>query len=147
MSSGTDQAPLFFLEPTAEVKLDRDYVSRFPDDSPERRPEFPKVVVEAESCVFFGIGRISTIRFSCGNTDIICVFLCLCEPRGGKSLASEIRFLFFENIIPEDGLSKVKGSSIGNSICPDSSVRDICECECSRPKNRRLAPSFRAREI
>ena len=39
MSSGTDQAPLFFLEPTAEVKLDRDCLSRFQKYSPERSPE------------------------------------------------------------------------------------------------------------
>ena len=46
MSSGTDQAPLFFLEPTAEVKLDRDYVSRFQEDSPERSHEFPKLLLK-----------------------------------------------------------------------------------------------------
>ena len=52
MSSGTDQAPLFFWEPTAEVKLERDYVSRFPEDSPERSPEFPKLLLKLNPAFF-----------------------------------------------------------------------------------------------
>ena len=64
MSSGTDQALLFFWEPTAEVKLERDYVSRFPEDSPERSPEFPKLLLKLNPAITKLNLYVCSVQFS-----------------------------------------------------------------------------------
>ena len=75
MSSGTDQAPLFFLEPTAEVKLDRDYVSRFQEDCPERSPEFPKLLLKRNPALFLVLVGFQQYDFL---EEILILFVFFC---------------------------------------------------------------------